>query len=49
MVQIVELHFFGGFTCPEIAHLLTMGESTVRAEWSIAKAWLQQALGGAEQ
>ena len=45
MARIVELHFFGGFSHLEIAHLLHMGESTVREEWSIAKVWLQQALG----
>jgi RNA polymerase sigma factor (TIGR02999 family) len=45
MGQIVDLHFYGGFTCEEIAELLHMGESTVRKEWSIAKAWLQAALG----
>jgi RNA polymerase sigma factor (TIGR02999 family) len=48
MGQIVTLHFYGGFTCSEIAELLHMGESTVRREWSIAKAWLQTALGAPE-
>jgi RNA polymerase sigma factor (TIGR02999 family) len=48
MGQIVDLHFYGGFTCQEIAQLLHMGESTVRREWSIAKAWLQTALGEPE-
>jgi RNA polymerase sigma factor (TIGR02999 family) len=46
MAAIVALHFFGGFTCREIGRLLDMGESTVREEWSVARAWLQAALGG---
>lgn len=42
--EIVRLHFFVGLTNDEIAALLGIGESTVRREWTLAKAWLFQAI-----
>jgi RNA polymerase sigma factor (TIGR02999 family) len=44
--EIVRLHFFVGLTNDEIAALLGIGESTVRREWTLAKAWLFQAIQG---
>jgi RNA polymerase sigma factor (TIGR02999 family) len=38
--RIVELRFFGGLSVDEIALLLTISPSTVKREWSSAKAWL---------
>lgn len=42
--EIVRLHFFVGLTNDEIATLLGISESTVRREWTLAKAWLFQAI-----
>lgn len=39
-VEIVELRFFGGYTCEEIAEILEVSESTVNREWKSARAWL---------
>lgn len=42
--DIVELHTFGGLTYAEIAGVLKVSESTVRADMRFARAWLQAAL-----
>lgn len=39
--QIVELHFFGGLTCEEIALVLKVGERTVKRDLSMSRAWLK--------
>jgi len=38
--RIVELRFFGGLTIEETAHALNVSASTVKREWTVAKAWL---------
>jgi len=38
--KIVELRFFGGLTIDETAHALQVSPSTVKREWTVAKAWL---------
>lgn len=38
--RIVELRFFGGLTIEETAHALNISASTVKREWTVAKAWL---------
>ncbi len=38
--RIVELRFFGGLTIDETAHALGISASTVKREWTVAKAWL---------
>ncbi|MEL6445785.1 MAG: ECF-type sigma factor [Bacteroidota bacterium] len=38
--RTVEMRFFGGYTIPETAHLLGVGERTVSREWTQAKGWL---------
>ncbi len=38
--KIVELRFFGGLTVDEAAEVLNVSPSTVKREWSFAKAWL---------
>jgi len=43
--KIVELRFFGGLSIEETAYILKIGESTVRREWTFAKAWFQRELG----
>ncbi len=39
--RIVELHFFGGLNFEEIAEVLEVSESTVKRDWSMARAWLK--------
>jgi RNA polymerase sigma factor (TIGR02999 family) len=42
--QIVELRFFGGLGYEEVAEVLSISCSTVRRDWSVAKAWLAREL-----
>ncbi len=43
--RMVELRFFGGLTREETAEALDVSPSTVKREWTWAKAWLYQQLG----
>jgi RNA polymerase sigma factor (TIGR02999 family) len=45
--RVVELRFFGGLTEEEIAEVLDVSAITVRRDWRIARAQLQNQLGGA--
>ena len=38
--RIVELRFFGGLKIEEVAEILAISPTTVRREWTSAKAWL---------
>jgi len=40
--RIVELRFFGGLTTEETAQVLGISPSTVKRDWSVAKAWLSK-------
>lgn len=42
--QAVELHFFGGLTHEEIAEVVGVSVSTVRADLRFARAWLHSEL-----
>ena len=42
--RIVVLRFFGGLSIEETAHVLKISETTVRREWTFAKAWFQREL-----
>lgn len=42
--KIVELRFFGRLSIEETAYVLGISETTVRREWTFAKAWLQRKL-----
>lgn len=42
--RIVELRFFAGLTIEETAEALSVSTSTVKREWSTAKAWLYRAM-----
>jgi RNA polymerase sigma factor (TIGR02999 family) len=44
--HIVELRVFGGLTIEETARLLELGETTVKAEWRFARAWLKRQFAG---
>jgi RNA polymerase sigma factor (TIGR02999 family) len=45
--NVVEWHFFGGFTFDEIAAELGLSERTVRSDWALARAVLARDLGAA--
>jgi RNA polymerase sigma factor (TIGR02999 family) len=42
--KVVELRFFGGLSIEETAYVMELSESTVRREWTFAKAWFQREL-----
>lgn len=42
--RIVELRFFGGLSIAETAYILKTSETTVRRDWTFAKAWFQREL-----
>ena len=44
LAQIVELHYFGGLTGPEISELLDVPVWTVTRDHRLAEAWLRRAL-----
>jgi len=43
--RIVELRYFGGLSIEETAGALGISPTTVRREWTLAKAWLRRELG----
>jgi RNA polymerase sigma factor (TIGR02999 family) len=47
--QVVEMRFFGGMEVTEVARVLEVSESTIKGEWRMARAWLQQQLGEGAQ
>lgn len=44
MAEVVELHHFGGRALQETAELLGVSRSTVKNDWTMAKAWLHREL-----
>lgn len=42
--QVVEMRFFGGLTEDEIAEVLGVSSKTVKRDWSLARAWLEEQL-----
>jgi RNA polymerase sigma-70 factor (ECF subfamily) len=42
--KIVEMRFFGGLSIEEAAHVLKFSPTTIKREWTIAKAWFQREL-----
>jgi RNA polymerase sigma factor (TIGR02999 family) len=49
LARTVELHYFGGLTCPEIATTLKVSETTVHRDLRLAKAWMLKELGPATE
>jgi RNA polymerase sigma-70 factor, ECF subfamily len=43
--RIVELRIFGGLTVEETAQVLEISASTVKRDWTMAKAWLKREVG----
>jgi RNA polymerase sigma factor (TIGR02999 family) len=44
--KIVELRYFGGLTIEETAEVLKSSPATVKREWTMARAWLYEAMSG---
>ena len=44
--EVVKLRMFCGLTVAEVAELLGTAKATVERDWSFAKAWLSNELGG---
>ena len=44
--RVVELRFFGGLNVKETAEVLRISPSTVKRDWSVAKAWLYREING---
>ena len=44
--RIVELRYFAGLTIEETSEALGISPATVKREWTWARAWLYQQLGG---
>ncbi len=42
--HLVELRYFGGLTSAEIADVLGVSPTTIKREWSLARAWLYRFL-----
>lgn len=42
--RIVELRFFGGLSTEETAAVLGVSEGTVKGDWRLARAWLEERL-----
>lgn len=40
--KIVEMRFFGGLSLEETAHVMNVSQTTVKREWTFAKAWFQR-------
>jgi len=44
--RVVELRYFAGLSVPEAAEVLGVSATTVKRQWSIARAWLYERLHG---
>jgi RNA polymerase sigma factor (TIGR02999 family) len=42
--DIVEMRYFGGMELVDIAHVLSLSESTVKRRWTAARMWLLEEL-----
>ncbi len=47
--RIVELRFFGGLSCDQVAETIGMAKRTVDREWAAARAWLHRAMEGPDR
>jgi RNA polymerase sigma factor (TIGR02999 family) len=43
--RLVELRYFGGMTIEDAARVLGISSATAKRDWTLARAWLQRALG----
>jgi RNA polymerase sigma-70 factor (ECF subfamily) len=42
----VECRYFGGMSVEETAEVLQVSAATIKRDWTLARAWLNRALGG---
>jgi len=49
LAKLVELRFYGGCSMEEVATSLCVSERTAKRRWRLARAWLQQRMGGEDQ
>ena len=47
--SIVEMRFFGGLSIDETSQVLKVAPTTVKREWTVARAWLYRELARAEK
>jgi RNA polymerase sigma factor (TIGR02999 family) len=45
--RVVEMRYFADLELEEIAHCLEVSPTTVKRDWSFARAWLRAELAGA--
>lgn len=46
LARLVEMRYFAGLTIEEIADVTGTSVSTLKRQWRVARAWLQDALSG---
>jgi RNA polymerase sigma factor (TIGR02999 family) len=46
--DVVELHYFGGYTFEEVGTILGISDRTAKRHWVIAKTWLRGDIDGNE-
>ena len=49
LARTIELHYFGGLSCPEIAATLSVSEATVHRDLRLAKAWMLKELSAGHE
>jgi len=42
--KLMEMHYFGGMNCDEVAAVLTVSVATVNRDLKLARAWLRREL-----
>lgn len=46
--RVVELRFFAGLSCEEVAEILSVSRKTVVDDWTVARIWLHRELTGSD-
>jgi RNA polymerase sigma factor (TIGR02999 family) len=46
--RLMEMHYFGGMNCDEVAAVLTVSVATVNRDLKLARAWLRRELNAVE-
>jgi RNA polymerase sigma factor (TIGR02999 family) len=44
--RVVELRYFAGLSVEETAEVMSLSKTTIKDEWTVARAWLHRALRG---
>ncbi|MDX2154000.1 MAG: ECF-type sigma factor [Bryobacteraceae bacterium] len=47
--RIVELRYFAGLSIAQVAEVLCLSPTTVKADWLLAKAWLRREVSGVNE